>query len=69
MECKVLKKNHCDAKTTLECKEIKYQESHEKGHKHCHPTYIKVPHQHLEHKKKCLFMKHDGLDHETYKLF
>merc|ERR1711962_539781 len=68
MTCKVLKKNHCEAHTTKECKEIKYIESTEKPHKTCDPTYIKVPKQVLEHKKKCLFMAHDGLNHETYKL-
>jgi len=68
MECKVLKKNHCEAHTTKECKDITYTESEEKPHKTCDPTYIKVPKQHMVHRKKCLFMKHDNLDHETYKL-
>jgi len=68
MECKVLKKNHCEAHTTHECKYIKYTESEEKPHEICDPTYVKVPKQHPVHKKKCLFMKHNGLGHETYKL-
>lgn len=68
MECKVLKKNHCEAHTTKECKYIEYTESKEVPHKTCDPTYIKKPKQHLEHKKKCLFMAHDGLNHEKYRL-
>ena len=65
---KVLKKNHCEAHTTKDCKHIEYNESKDIPHKTCDPTYIKKPKQHLEHKKKCLFMKHDNINHETYKL-
>merc|ERR1711962_661950 len=68
MECKVLKKNHCEAHTTKDCKHIEYNESQDIPHKKCDPTYIKIPKQHLDHKKKCLFMAHNGLNHETYKL-
>jgi len=68
MECKVLKKNDCQAYTTKECKSIDYTESQEKPHKSCQSTSVRHPKQHLEHKKKCLFLKHDNIDHETYKL-
>merc|ERR1711962_1549130 len=68
MECKVLKKTTCEAHTTKDCKHIVYNESKDVPHKTCDPTYIKLPKQHLEHKKKCLLMEHNGLNHHAYKL-
>jgi len=61
MECKVLKKVHCEAHTTKQCQTIEFTESEEKGHKICDPTSAHLPTTQLVHKKKCL------LDHETYK--
>ena len=68
MTCEVDYATDCKPKTSQKCNEIEYMECTEEEKQECPKTTVQMPTQEFEHKKKCLLMEHNGLNHHTYKL-